>query len=858
MPSNVNITSAADLGGFNKFEQAVNRFDASMRKLEAAAQKATRSFKGSKRGLAQMTASMHVGFDRLATAALNVNRAIIRGITGSFSFAVDESLKFNRAMSEVSTLFRGDVTPAMDKMRITALKMAGEFGQMPTTVVQAFYETISAGAVNAASSMNVMRAAGELSVGGMVDMQTAARGIVSILSAFGKTSNDFAAAGDLADTFFVAMQKGITRIPLLVSQMGRVAGAAKVAGLSMQELFAATAAVTTKGLNTETAVVSMNNALKVFVKASKGGREAAARYGISLDKLKEGGFAQWLGRVGAMAKQNKQAFGDLFPNIRGQRAMIALLAEEVSKYTEIMGFMAIRQGASREAMEKVSKTMSFQIQQFEALRAALGVAIGDFITKSPAALGFMQGINQSISFLVHNITRMSNSVDAANADWAKLTREGLAKSLETMGAVLIAVGQSIVALDAWAQSIAWVVKNWKFFSEIILAVVSPSLNAFVKGARMVGLHLDDIFGRAPQVSTDLGKMGVGFIRFGEAVNKSAEDLRNFKVTSTGVTDEGFNAIIAREKQRREKLKQEIQKTRNAVAEGAGLTPNVKPEEELADKVSLKLTDVNAEVGLELERKKRIEQEKLLNEQLRARTQIIKQNANMAMRFVNPLTQGLTDIILEGQKLKDTVVAIGKSFIRMAVQWISKQLVMRAVTSATSGAYVASKASEASAEAAAAKVKIAAKAGSAAAGAAESTASIPIVGPLIAVGAALALLAFVQGLAGGFNQGGVIPGGGPNRDSTFAAVTPGERVLSRDQTESFDRLVTALERGNTGGGGSGGTLNLTVQMGGGSQGGGSSEDRAELEKWVEDRLAPMWFRLQRENRIGDQSLSNRRV
>ena len=223
----------------------------------------------------------------------------------------------------------------------------------------------------------------------------------------------------------------------------------------------------------------------------------------------------------------------------------------------------------------------------------------------------------------------------------------------------------------------------------------------------------------------------------------------------------------------------------------------------------------------------------------------------AQQMFDPIAQGLGDIALEGRNVAEVIAGIGKTFVRMAIQWISKQAAMRVAQQTTSKVMIASKASETAAVKTAAVSQIAAKGASAAAGAAESQSSIPIVGPILAVAAAVAMLAFVLGLAGGFNRGGVVPGGGANRDSTFAALTPGERVLTRQQTEGFDRLVNAV---------AGGTNNMSnsmvIQLP--ESGNVDFEQVARLEEFIESRLAPSWFRMLEEGRIGDQSLVTRRA
>jgi hypothetical protein len=65
----------------------------------------------------------------------------------------------------------------------------------------------------------------------------------------------------------------------------------------------------------------------------------------------------------------------------------------------------------------------------------------------------------------------------------------------------------------------------------------------------------------------------------------------------------------------------------------------------------------------------------------------------------------------------------------------------------------------------------------------------------ATGVPVAVLAGGQAQAGAFNSGGLIPGGGPNRDTVTAAVTPGEYVIQRPMVKRYGpAFFEALNRG----------------------------------------------------------------
>ena len=101
------------------------------------------------------------------------------------------------------------------------------------------------------------------------------------------------------------------------------------------------------------------------------------------------------------------------------------------------------------------------------------------------------------------------------------------------------------------------------------------------------------------------------------------------------------------------------------------------------------------------------------------------------------------------------------------------------------------------EAASEVEKGAASAGAAAAGGASSVASIPIVGPALAVAAVASIVAAIMAGMSKFATGGIVGGNSYSGDKQVARVNSGEMILNKGQQAT---LFNAIKSGNLGGGG----------------------------------------------------------
>jgi hypothetical protein len=93
------------------------------------------------------------------------------------------------------------------------------------------------------------------------------------------------------------------------------------------------------------------------------------------------------------------------------------------------------------------------------------------------------------------------------------------------------------------------------------------------------------------------------------------------------------------------------------------------------------------------------------------------------------------------------------------------------------------------------------------GAASSQAAIPIVGPGLAVTAAVTMLAFLKGLIGavmGAKEGGFVTGGVKRKDSVPLLLQPGEYVMPVDEVRGMQKFASQMgSRGGLSAGGGGG-------------------------------------------------------
>lgn len=399
-----------------------------------------------------------------------------KGLATTLATATKESAEFNYRLAEASTLVDTAQVP-MGQLANVVRQLAGQYAQSPITEAKALYQAISAGAFTAADATAIMTTANRLAVAGVTDVFTAIDGLTNVVNAWGGSMQE---AETYANTFFVAMRDGKTTVPQLASAIGGVAGTARQAGLTFKETAAAIAAITTVGISTDEAVTALNNALSKIVKPSREARAEAKNLGIEFNTAgmrAAGGLAPFLALIAHNSHLTSESIGRLFGNVRGIKAAFALAVNDGAKFNAILGDMDNQAGAVDQGIAKISETVQFQAQRYNALREVASGVLGDMVTKNDAVAGALEGVNVGMTSLVGLLMRTGTESRISREEASRFVREGLAKMAEAF-AVLVDATPDI---DGWFNAL------WTGASKVF-----PPLTAMAEAAALAANSIEAV------------------------------------------------------------------------------------------------------------------------------------------------------------------------------------------------------------------------------------------------------------------------------------------------------------------------------------------------------------------------------
>jgi TP901 family phage tail tape measure protein len=302
------------------------------------------------------------GFKAAGKAAAGMSIAI----AGALAIGTKEALDFSSQMAKVSTQLFDDVTTAEDEVakRLEEFgpmvrEMSKEYGQATTDISNGLYDILSS-SIDASEGPELLTTALDAAVGGFTKVDTSLSAIITLMKAFKKETSE---AADISDFLFSVVLKGRVTYEEVASTLGRVASSAAVAGMSMETMGAAFAAITLGGLEATEAVVGLDAAIATFLRTTQDAKDIAAGYGIELTSETISGEGL-LDVMKKLSHLTADQIAQIFTRRRALRAILILL-QNLAQFEENIGIMYDRSGAALTAKEKAMAAADHQMKVFK-------------------------------------------------------------------------------------------------------------------------------------------------------------------------------------------------------------------------------------------------------------------------------------------------------------------------------------------------------------------------------------------------------------------------------------------------------------------------------------------------------------
>lgn len=387
--------------------------------------------------------------DKMQEIGGTLTKTVTLPIVGIGAAAVLASANFEDSFNKVLTV-ADQTAVGIDDLKEGILEISNVTGESATTLNQAMYQMISATG-DTASALGNVEVASKLAIAGFTDTESAVNGLTSVMNAFGLQGTD--AMQNVADMMVVAQNTGKTTVAELAQSLFQVQGAAKAAGLGIDQMLAALAGMTSQGTPTSVATTQLRQLLVELTKAGSDARD-------TFEKLAGKSFNDFIAQGGtlsqALALMNDEAtktgvnFRDMFSSVEAANAAGMLIGTGADKFNASLDAMGQSAGAVDKAFDQMNQGSKDAMTDMMNSITNLGIAIGDILAP------VVSDVANFISKIVIALSQMDPS---------------LQKAIIAVAAVAAAIGPVILAIGFLLSSIS-----------SIITFLTPIIAAFTGGA----------------------------------------------------------------------------------------------------------------------------------------------------------------------------------------------------------------------------------------------------------------------------------------------------------------------------------------------------------------------------------------
>ena len=380
----------------------------------------------------------------LNTGAINFASMVtsVREVSAAVSEMAQPLIALDKVTAQIRTLGPEGKAMAND-LRAAALTMAKDLPIAASDIAQSMFDALASGVQGGVEGIKTFTdVSAKLAVGGGSSIAEATALMAGQLNAYGATADQ---AGKFSDVFFNTVNFGVTSISELSSQLSNVVPTAAGAGIEIENVGAALAVMTQKGVPTAQSTTKLNQLLIELQKPAAGLAPILREAGVSLESLKQDDLPATLAKVkvamDATGKSAVQVFGSseaaaAFQTLTGD---LGLLQET---------FVNVRDTAGSTDNAYNEMAQSIQVQSDLTLNR-----VKTFVTEGLDKLGpsILSGV-QSASQLAPTLTALTGlgqiipdgAKEKAGAFFGEMLKGGI--SMKSLTGSVSSVGTSLKGL----------------------------------------------------------------------------------------------------------------------------------------------------------------------------------------------------------------------------------------------------------------------------------------------------------------------------------------------------------------------------------------------------------------------------
>lgn len=425
------------------------------------------------KGIKRINKSLGRLGSRMQSAGRNMTRNITMPLGLAGVASVKMAMDFQTSLTKIQTLVGATAEQVKGyESAIRSISSTTATGQKE--LADGLFFITSAG-FEGQQALDALEVSAKGAAMGMGEMQDIASAVTSIMTGYADSNMTAGQAGDLLHE---TLKQGKFEASEFMSSVGQVIPTAVAAGVSFEELGAATATLSKLSGDARGSLTAVNSVMMKMLTPGSEQKEILDSIGMSYDDLQGMMSESLMGTLQHLFTElegNNEMLVKVFGSSRAVKAAFGTMGAQAETYQKVLDGMNDSQGNVNDGFETVSQTAGFQAKQaFEDLKNAameLGAMLLPIVTK---IVGF-------VSKLVKGFTDLSSSTKKTVLALAGVAM-AIGPALSLIGGLFTAiatVGLPVIAAIGTLVGIGYYIyKNWGQVKKVLVDVINYFIDLY--------------------------------------------------------------------------------------------------------------------------------------------------------------------------------------------------------------------------------------------------------------------------------------------------------------------------------------------------------------------------------------------
>ena len=425
------------------------------------------------KGLNRVSKKLKKFGGKMKSFGANMTRNVTMPLAGIGVASVKLATDFQTSLTKISTLVGASAEEL--KTYESAIKtLSVQTGTSATEMAEGLFFITSAG-FSGQEALDALEVSAKGAALGMGEMSSVSNSLTSIMTAYASEGMTASKAGDLLHE---TLKQGKFEASQFMDKLGSVIPTAAAAGISFEELGAASATMSKLSGDAAGTLTSMKSLMSALLTPSEKQKEILAGIGLSTEDLAKMMDESLLGTMQHLhenLKDNNEAFMNVFGSSKAVTGALSTISLQGETYAKVLDGMNQSQGNVDEGMNTLNQTAGQKFKQSLVKLQNVGIEIGqkllpplikviEFVMKGVDA--FMNMSSESKALVV-GIAAIVGAIGPLMSIFGTLTT--------VLGAILSPIGLVVAALVGAGILIY---KNWEPFKKLLVDFINYFIDLY--------------------------------------------------------------------------------------------------------------------------------------------------------------------------------------------------------------------------------------------------------------------------------------------------------------------------------------------------------------------------------------------